>query len=283
MSHQPILGVDLGGTKVSVGRVAEGRIIEERTREVSALAAAQVVIDEIIETIEGVFDSSVAGIGVGVPGLVDVEKGVVFEFVNIPSWREVALGRILEEKFHVPVRINNDANCFAVGEKHFGQGKSFRDLVGLTLGTGMGAGLIINGTLYSGHNCGAGEFGMIPYRDSDYESYCSGKYFISQHAVSGKLLHERAVTGDRQALEIFDRFGEHVGHACHLVLYAVDPEVIILGGSVSSAFPFFEAGMRRTLSEFAYKRTLSRIEIRVSQEPRIAVLGAAALCLDRKV
>ena len=126
-----------------------------------------------MSTIEEVFDSAVSGIGVGVPSIVDVEKGIVYDVQNIPSWKEVHLKQLLEERFQVPVFINNDANCFAIGEKHFGKGKDHENMIGLIVGTGMAGGIIIKNQLYNGYNCGSGEFGMIPYLEHNYEYYSS--------------------------------------------------------------------------------------------------------------
>src|SRR5690606_24955530 len=116
-----------------------------------------------------------------VPSVVDVDKGIVYDVQNIPSWKEVPLKAIMEERYGVPVQVNNDANCFALGEKYFGQGRDSKAFIGLTLGTGLGAGIILNDKLYAGPNCGAGEFGMVPYLDYHYEYYASGQFFTLLH------------------------------------------------------------------------------------------------------
>jgi len=283
MASEAIIGVDLGGTKVGIGRVEKGRIVQHISATVSAAGSEQQVIKELIKAMEQVFQPDVAGIGVGVPSVVDVEKGVVYDVQNIPSWKEVPLKQILEKRFGRPVYVNNDANCFAVGEKHFGQGKKYRHLVGLILGTGLGAGLILNGRLYSGPNCGAGEFGMIPYKDSILENYCSGQYFTRTCGVRGEEVHAQAERGDREAHEIFERFGAFLGDAMIIIMLAVDPEAIIFGGSVSRSFPFFEKTMRERMKVFPYHKILERIVIDVSRQPQIAVLGAAALYYDARI
>ena len=151
MKKQTIIGVDIGGTKVQAARINGQNIEETKRKLISANGSEKQVIDEIILTVAHVFDKSVSGIGVGVPSIVDVEKGIVYDVHNIPSWKEVHLKKILEEKFQVPVYVNNDANCFAVGEKHFGKGKEFKNMIGLIVGTGMAGGIIINNQLYNGH------------------------------------------------------------------------------------------------------------------------------------
>ena len=282
MAKEAIIGIDLGGTKVGLGRVEDGRIVRHVSAAVSAQGSEHRVIEEVIAAVEQVFDPGVAGIGVGVPSVVDVEKGIVYDVQNIPSWKEVPVKEILEKRFGRPVYVNNDANCFAVGEKYFGKGISFRHLVGLIVGTGLGSGIILNGRLYSGPNCGAGEFGMILYKDSILEHYASGQYFTRTHGIKGEEVHSRAGRGDREALAIFEKFGAHIGDALMIIMLAVDPEAIILGGSVSRDFPFFERSMRERMKVFPYHKTLERIVIEVSEQPQIAILGAAALYYDAR-
>ncbi len=282
MTRETIIGVDLGGTKVSAGRVEGSRVVRSVTSEISAEESEARVLDQVVEAIKKIFIPSVSGIGVGVPSLVDVQEGVVYNVQNIPSWREVHLKKILEEHFHRPVFVNNDANCFAVGEKHFGKGKKHQNLVGLTIGTGLGAGIIIGGRLYSGSNCGAGEFGSIPYKGSILEYYCSGQFFAGVHGIKGSELDKMARQGDKRALEIFREFGGHLGEAMMIIMLTVDPEAIILGGSVSRAFPFFEESMRERMKSFPYPHAVERLVVDTSAEPHIAILGAAALFLNAR-
>lgn len=282
LMEKAIIGVDLGGSKVSAGRVENGRLTAQAVASVDSRAPEKDVLEVLTRTIERVSAPDIAGIGVGVPSVVDVDQGIVYDVSNIPSWKEVALGRILAERFGKPVYINNDANCFAAGEKHFGKGKPYLHFVGVTLGTGLGAGLIINGRLYNGTNCGAGEFGMMPYGDSILEHYASGQYFERRYGIRGEEVQSRAEAGDPEAIAIFRRFGAHVGDAVTIIMLAVDPQAVILGGSVARAYPFFKTAMRARLAAFPYHKSVERIVIDVSAEPQIAILGAAALYLDAR-
>ncbi len=282
MTEGTVIGVDLGGTKVGIGRVEKGRIVHHVSAAVSALGSVEEVVEEVGAAISLVLNPGVAGIGVGVPSVVDVERGIVYDVQNIPSWKEVPIKEILEKRFDRPVYVNNDANCFAVGEKYFGRGRKFRHLVGLIIGTGLGAGIVLNNRLHSGPNCGAGEFGMIPYKDSILERYCSGQYFVRAHGVRGEELFARAARRDPEALKIFEQFGSYLGDALMIIMLAVDPEAIILGGSVSRAFSFFEKAMRERMKSFPYRKMLERIVIETSDQPEIAILGAAALYYDAR-
>jgi len=238
------------------------------------------VLDQLCGLIDRVKTRDVDGIGIGVPSVVDLETGIVYDVQNIPSWQEVPLKSILEHRYTVPVLVNNDANCFALGEKHFGKGVGCRSLIGLIVGTGCAGGIIIDGTLYPGVNCGAGEFGMIPYLESVYEHYCAGQFFTRHVGQTGEEVFRRAADGDREAAEVFAEFGHHLGEAIKTILYAYDPEMIILGGSVRKAFQFFEAAMWETVRSFAFSNSITSLRIEVSELEHVAILGSAALHYD---
>ena len=280
MAGDVIVGVDLGGTNVRAAAVRGGKIVARAVRRISGKAAEEVVLGEIFETIDEVIGGEVSGIGIGVPSVVDVERGVVYSVENIPAWREVPLKDKLESRYGCPACVNNDANAFALGELHFGKGRGYRNMVGLTIGTGLGAGIIIDGRLYSGPNCGAGEIGSIPYRDATVERYAAGQFFQHEAGAGGDVVFERALRGDAEALRLFHAFGLELGHAILTILYAYDPELIVLGGSISRAYRFFEAGMRERLKSFAYQHVLETLVIAPSETEDAATLGAAALCID---
>jgi glucokinase len=275
-----IIGVDLGGTNVRAGLVEGGRLAGVETAAVHGDGSEGQVLEDIYGVIGPLVGTGVEGIGVGVPSVVDLKEGIIYDVQNIPSWKKVPLKALLEERYRLPSYVNNDANCFAAGEKHFGKGKPYDNFVGLILGTGLGAGIIANGRLFSGTNCGAGEFGMLPYKDRNFEYYACGQFFTNVHGMSGKALAEKARKGDAAALAVFDEFGDHLGQAMKAVLYAADPEVVILGGSVSRSYAFFQEAMWKAMQDFAYSITIRKIKIEVSETENIALLGAAALYLD---
>ncbi|MBE0711293.1 MAG: ROK family protein [Candidatus Aminicenantes bacterium] len=280
MSDPAVIGVDLGGTNVRAGRVERGRLADVKSVAVRSQGSERDVLEDMFGAIDAVMRKDVAGIGAGVPSVIDLKAGIVYDVQNIRSWKKVPLKARLEERYGLPAYVNNDANCFAAGEKYFGKAKPFDHAVGLILGTGLGAGVIANGRLYSGVNCGAGEFGMLPYLDRNFEAYASGQFFERVHGVSGRELSGRAEQGDERALAIFAEFGGHLGEAVKAICYAVDPEVIVLGGSVSRSARFFQAAMWDAFQSFAYSITKERLKIEVSETENIAILGAAALYYD---
>jgi len=278
-----LIGVDLGGTNVRAGLVYRDEITDLKTRAITSQGHADVVLEEVCETIEAVFKKDVRGIGIDVPSVVDADKGIVYNVANIPSWTEIPLKDLLEKRFNVPVLVNNDAKCFALGELHFGEGRGHRNLVGMILGTGMGAGVIINGKLFSGTNGGAGEVGHAPYLENEFEHFCSGRFFDREYGISAFEAEQRAEKGDPEALKMFAAFGSHLGNAVQTVLYAFDPEIIVLGGGVSKAFRHFEKPLWLNLKGgFRFPRSLERLKIVPTRKSNIAILAAAALCLDRE-
>ncbi len=275
-----VIGVIFGGKHLSAARIENGVIADIVHREVNNREAEEVILSEIIHTINSVYTDSVAGIGVGVPSLVDVKHGIVINPTNIPSWHKVHLKDILEEQFNVPVYINNDANCFALGEKYFGVAKDYENIAGITIATGFGVGIIINGKLYSGRNAGAGEFCSIPYRDHDYEYYCSTKYFEEKYGLKNEILLARAKKKDKIALAIYELFGMDLGNAIKTIMYALDPDAIVIGGIMAEAYDFYKETMLKTVNSFIYKGTVKNIKIFKSTEANIPVYGAAALCFE---
>lgn len=270
----------MGGTNARGGVVRRRELGEVSAVRINSRGSMNEVLDQLCELIDRIDPGDVDAIGIGVPSVVDVEKGVVYDVQNIPSWREVFLKSILEDRYGVPVMVNNDANCFALGEKHFGKGVGRESLVGLILGTGFAGGIIVGGKLYAGRNCGAGEFGMIPYLDGIYEQYCSGQFFTRRVGRTGAEVFRMAEGGDREAVEVFAEFGHHVGEAVKTVLYAYDPELIVLGGSVRKAYRFFEAAMWKSIRSFPYSKSVASLNIEVSELEHVAILGAAALHYD---
>jgi glucokinase len=281
MMGNTLLGIDIGGTNINIGRIANGSIIEETYKAVRKEYSQEKILLLLFEAIDALIKPDVVAIGIGVPGTVNPTTGIVYDIQNIPAWREVALKEIIEKKYDVPVSINNDANCFALGEKIFGKGKNYENFVGLSIGTGIGAGVIINNKLYSGTLCGAGEIAMLPYKEGIIEDYAASFFFSNKHNTTAKESSDKAQKGDQNALRLFYEFGMHVGEAIKAILYMFSPDAIIIGGSISKSYPLFQDSIAVSLRSFAYQKQIQNLKIDISNEPGIAILGAAALCLQK--
>jgi glucokinase len=269
------IGVDLGGTNIRAGLIDGKEIVNSKAIPLQNKDDLESTLEQLKSIIHTVFKNGVKGIGLGVPSIVDLEKGIVRDVVNIPSWKEVPLRDILEKEFNVPVFINNDSNCFALGENYFGFGQQHQNFVGITLGTGIGSGIIIEDKIYSGRNCGAGEIGYLPYKEYDFEYYCGANFFKIHH-TTGKQTFLEVQKNDAKALALWDEFGSHLGIALRSVVYAYDPEAIILGGAISKSYQYFEKQMRVSLSNIHFPKSVERLAIYVSEIEDVGMLGAAA-------
>src|SRR5664279_775580 len=281
MNDQKVIGLDLGASNIRGGLIHGDRISQIHSRRIQSAGTVEEVLDDIYAIIDLLIEKDVVAIGIGVPSVVDIEQGIVYDVQYIPSWKEVHLKSILEERYHVPVFVNNDANCFVLGEYYFGNGIGMQNLIGLTIGTGLGAGVIINHHLFAGPNCGAGEFGMVDYLDHCFEYYCSGQYFQNVYQLDGQIVFEKAKAGDKQAQLYYAEMGTHLGNAIKMILYTYDPSLIIFGGSVRHAYPYFQETMWQRINTFAYTKSHSKFRIELSDLENSGILGAAGLYYDQ--
>lgn len=280
MISESHIGIDLGGTNIRGGVVRGSEVLSITTARINAQGSLEEVLEKLYGFIDSILQPSVASIGIGVPGLVDDESGLVYDVVNIPSWKELPLKRWLEERYRIPVFLNNDANCFALGEHRFGKGKGHDSMIGLTIGTGLGAGIILNKKLYTGRSGAAGEFGTAPYLDQTYEYYASGQFFKNAYGLDGEVVFAQANKGYPKAIALYKEMGHHLGNAIKVILYALDVDLIVLGGSVRHAYEWFGQSMWEQIHTTAFQRSAKNLKIEISDLPNSALLGAAALWQD---
>lgn len=271
------IGIDIGGTTIHFGLINGSGLVGKHTVPSFGQGwSLQRTLDYLLEETARVFNDTVTGIGIGVPTLVDPTKGIVYQAANIPSWETVRLKEVVENRFSVPVSVNNDSNCFALGAAASLE-KQYRVLAGVTLGTGLGVGVVLDGRLYDGPHCGVGEIGALPYEGLDYEAFCSKKFFHAR-GVDPMGAAEAAKAGDREALELFREFGVHLGTFLSVVMFAYDPDCIVLGGGIAHSFPLFMDSMWDTLREkYPYRKNLEDLSILAMPEEEIALVGAASL------
>ena len=277
MDDQKVIGLDLGASNIRGGLIHGNRISQIHARRIQSNGTVEEVLEDIYAIVDLLMQKKVVAIGIGVPSVVDVEQGIVYDVQYIPSWKEVHLKSILEERYQVPAFVNNDANCFVLGEYYFGKGAGVENFIGLAIGTGLGAGVIINQRLYAGPNCGAGEFGMVDYLDHCFEYYCSGQYFQNVYNTDGQVVFDKAKAGDRQAQQWYAEMGMHLGNAIKMIMYTYDTSLVIFGGSVRHAYPFFRHSMWERINSFAFTKSLAKFRIELSELENSGILGAAGL------
>lgn len=276
-AERPILGLDIGGTTIKSGILIGNQLLDIRSFPTPSDESQEFILETIADVIESYIQYDFFAIGIGIPGLIDSEEGIILNLANIPSFKKVYLKSYLEAKFNRPVFINNDANCFALGEYKFGKAKAFKNVIGITLGTGVGAGIIANQHLYCGYNCAAGEWCSVPYLDQNFEYYCSSKFFLEKYNMKAKSAAKKAREGDLVALQAFEEYGHHLGELIKHVLYSLAPEAIILGGSIRKAYPLFKESMLQSISEFRYPSVSQHLQILISDLDETGIHGAVAL------
>ena len=273
------LGIDIGGTNLSLGLVEGGKIVQGfHTPSFRPEMTLGETMDYLSDQIKKLFHPGTEKIGIGVPSVVDVKQGIVYDTQNIPSWTVVPLKECLEKRFGVPVAVNNDANCFAMGVYGtYPADAKPETLVVVTLGTGVGMGIVNEGKLFCGANCGAGELGCLPYQDGILEDYCSKKFFTGA-GWDSRALAGKAKEGDPAALRLFDEFGRHMGALVCTVMYAYDPTHIAIAGGIANNYPFFRQAMEEYIREsFPYRKAIERLTIDTCTDDNIPVIGASLI------
>lgn len=275
-----IIGIDIGGTSIAGGRISGSTIVKQLTLPTQAALGGNHTLEVLKKVVDTLINKESGAIGIGVPSVVDRNRGIVYNVQNIKGWEEVHLKELLEAEFGIPVYVDNDANCFAYGEKVFGKGKEIENFVGITLGTGVGGGIIQHNQLLRDANCGSGEFGEIPYLDSILEDYCGSRFFTRTAHQTAYEVALKAREGDRHAINIYNEYGKHIAELVKVILLILDPQAIIFGGSISQSFDLFQKAMYDNLIHFTYPKTVEKIQIEISDLHHMGILGAAALCVE---
>lgn len=273
-----VLGIDIGGTSIVGGKIEDGRIVGQSKAGTRASEGGDVSLGVLKRVVAELVDGQTRAIGVGVPSVVDRKTGIVYNVQNIAGWDEVDIRGILEREFGLPVFVDNDANCFAFGEKIFGKGREFSNFVGVTLGTGVGSGIISAGRLLPDANCGSGEFGEVRIGGVKFDDWCGSHFFPDETGMSGAELSALARKGDAKALKAFEEYGRRLSELIKLIVLVLDPEAVIFGGSIAKSFDFFGDAIRANLADFPYPKSIEKLRILASDSNDSGVLGAASLC-----
>ncbi|AFL85764.1 transcriptional regulator/sugar kinase [Belliella baltica DSM 15883] len=275
--NQPILGIDIGGTNIKAGILRKGELSSIKSFPTPALENTETIFKKIFDLISTYSSEEFHGIGIGVPGLVELSTGKILSINNIPSLINSNLKNYLETQTNLPVKINNDANCFVMGAYRFGNLKHLNNVVGISLGTGLGAGIITNKNLYSGLNAAAGEWSAIPYLDKTFEDYCSSKFFSKEYNQTADKLAHLATKGENNAIEAFQQFGIHLAELIKHILYTLSPEGIILGGSISKSHNLFLDSLKCNLKNCLYPSLVENLTLHISDINEPGIIGAASL------
>jgi glucokinase len=304
MAKTCIIGIDLGGTNLKISLFNKNlRCISRHILSTAALGNKDALIAAIIGSVRAILARNrisreqVVGVGLGLPGPIDVEKGVVHFFPNIPGWKDVALERILEKALQLPVRIDNDANVMALAEFKRGAARGSRNAVCITLGTGVGGGLIIDGALYRGSGFAAGEIGHMPVNEEGPDCNCGGSGCLEAYVgnkrilararrvfrreISLEELSRRAQRGDRKAIALWSEAGRKLGVALTGVVNLLNPDCIVIGGGVANAGKILFDTIKETIYIRAMIVQAKQVKVVKARLGNDAGMIGAALLFER--
>jgi glucokinase len=287
MKH--IIGVDLGGTNIKTALInLDGKIMKKYEIKTETKKGTNQITKNIIKTIEKVKTKNVIGIGIGSPGPLDYKKGIITKPVNLP-FKNTPLRKIIQKKFRLPVFLDNDANCFTLAEAVFGSGKNYENVAGITLGTGFGSGITINKKIYHGRN-NAAELGHMTINYNGPKSRCKNHGCIETHVAArgitrifGKSdpysIYKLAIKGNKKAIKTYNEMGYYLGIGLTNIIYALDPDIIVIGGKISNSWKLFSKSMNKAVKERYFQNPC---KILPSKLKEAGILGAAALVLEKK-
>ncbi len=311
------IGIDVGGTNVKIALVDDnGKIIYSNSVPTYAKMGYEYTVNNIKQAIKDLMKetnttpSDIEGIGFDFPGQVDCKTGVVKLAPNIPGWVNVPIAQMIEDEFHIPTRIDNDVRCAALGELKFGAGRGCENFICITVGTGIGSGIVINGKVVRGATNAAGELGHIKLQMNGgpicgcgdtgcLEAFASGPAIVAmaqEYIKGGKstkfremaaveggeitpyMVAKAAEEGDPVAKRIFEIVGEYIGIGLTSVINLLNPERVIIGGGVAESGELLLGPIRKIIKERAMVVAGNAVEIVPAQLGNSAgVIGASML------
>jgi glucokinase len=312
-SKNSILGVDIGGTKVAVGLVdRDGRILAQGRRPMAAYGTADAALQAVIEAIDSLLSSEVQSIGICAPGPLDPKTGVVLNPPNLTAWRNFPLAEKIRDKYHLPVKLDNDGNAAALAEARWGAARGYRYVFYATIGTGIGTGIVLDSRIYHGKTGSAAEGGHVSI---DYHGpVCNcGKRGCIEILAAGPAIGARAraklsagsqsamldlakgnvasvtsemvgaayVTGDATAREVLQETSELLTVWLGNIVDLLDPDIIVFGGGVAAMLtPFFD-DIKKQLPKWCVNPHASEIPlVRAHYGADAGIAGGAALCAE---
>ncbi|MFV9510614.1 ROK family glucokinase [Tepidibacillus sp. LV47] len=309
------VGVDLGGTTIKMGLISKiGELIFETEIPTRTKDGYQAIIDDIVQNVRkiasdfGLTWEQVKGMGMGIPGLLDIDAGIVRMAPNL-KWKDLSIKQILENELLIPVKIENDANVAAIGEAWVGAGKGFKHVIMATIGTGIGGGIIVDGKILHGKNGMAAELGHIPISDKgivcgcgnvgcletvssatgiirmakevvakEKDSILTERYKGKLDEITAKSVLDAAKEKDKEAMAIVKEAAYLLGKALATVANLFDPEIIIIGGGVSKAGNILFEPIREAFYQHGLKNIVKNVQIVPATLGNTAgIIGAAAL------
>ena len=298
------IGVDLGGTNLRAAAIdQEGQPLQKISGSTHLSAGRDQVIDDIVNSIvvlrAELGEKDLAGVGIGVPGFIEMDKGMIVGSHNMPGFDNFPVRDEISRRLGSPVILENDANAAALGEQWMGAGRDVRDLVLLTLGTGIGGGVIIGGKILHGFVGMAGELGHMTVVPNGNPCGCGNRGCLEKHAsataiesmanllaighrVTAREVHDLAVAGDERARRCFEAMGSALGIGLATLINVFNFPLYLLSGGVLPAWDFFAPAMMREIESrsFTWRNTKTRVE-KATLGNEAGLYGAACLPLQQ--
>ena len=293
---EQVIGIDLGGTAIKLGRFDwKGNCLQSLTVPTPQPASPDAVLAAMIDAIAQVDpDQNAVAIGVGTPGPADAAGRIARIAINLDGWHDIPLADWLEAKTERPTILANDANCAGMGEYWLGAGRSFRDVIMLTLGTGVGGAVILNGELFVGRDGSAGELGLITLNPEgppcNSGNTGSLEQFVSVQAIRRRTglepheLGDRAKAGDPEAIAFWQQYGRDLGAGLASLIYILTPEAVIIGGGVSASAEFFFPTVQAEIERRVLPSSRPGLQLlRAELGSQAGIAGAAKLAWQKRL
>jgi glucokinase len=320
ITSDKVIGIDLGGTRIKVGLVEpQGRILLSKNYLTLLELGKQKTLKRIVRIVNQLINiSTQIGskpilIGIGAAGVIDREKGIIKHSPNFPDWKDVPLARLIAEEAGITTYLDNDANSVTYGEKWIGAGQDFKNFICLTLGTGVGSGLVLNNRLWFGNQSSGPEFGHVTIEPRGEHCGCgsrgcletltSASYLVKKaqkgldkkvptllwemlnsktRSLSAKLLYKAAQRGDPFCIALFADLGRYLGIALANIVHTLGLEGVVLGGGLSKASTIFLPYLEKEFKKRLTMADSKLVSIRISfLGEKSGLLGAAKMAMDR--
>ncbi|MEG4252082.1 ROK family protein [Microcoleus sp. Pol10D4] len=286
-----VIGIDLGGSAIKLGRFSENGLCHQSlTVPTPQPATPEAVLAAMTDAILQLnpAENAVSAIGIGTPGPADAAGRIARVAINLKDWHNVPLADWVEAKTGLPTMLANDANCAGLGEAWLGAGRHFKDLILITLGTGVGGAVILDGKLFVGHQGAAGELGLITINPDGPECKSGNRGSLEQYVSVQAIRRETdleplqlanlAKYGDAKALEFWQNYGRYLGLGLASLIYILTPEAIIIGGGISASAEFFLPQVREEIERRVLPTSRADLQLLVAELGNQAgIVGAAKL------
>ena len=278
------IGVDIGGTFIKAGIVDDGKILRKFSFPTESHRGQRTVINNILKCIRELYGNGITSIGIGSAGSIEHKTGTLISCANLPL-RHVTFPEIIKKEFPIPVFVGNDADCFAWGEFLYGAGKGSRTMIGITLGTGIGSGVVLNGKIHTGRDMAA-ELGHTIIDFNGEKCNCGKKGHLEAYIgtkgiqkrfgrnVSPEEIFNLAMKGNKKAKKTWEETGKYLGIGIVNFIHSYDPDVVVIGGNVAKAWKFFSKSMLETVRK---QSLMPKTPIVRAKLEDAGVIGAAEL------